>query len=94
MISAVIFFHLLDGAFNWKRIPPCAKRVLKWQNWSWDLPIFGMGKWDPLQWDWDFTTGNGIKTFENRNGISLLCQSLTLYIDTNAKISPFLQVRK
>lgn len=26
-----------------------------------------------IQGDWDFTTGNGIKTFENGNGISLLC---------------------
>ena len=25
-----------------------------------DLPFFGLGKWDLLQWDWDSTTGNGM----------------------------------
>ena len=32
------------------------KRVLKGKNVNWDLPIFWLGKWDFMHWDWDLST--------------------------------------
>ena len=35
---------------------------MKGQNGNWDLPFFGLGKWDLLHREWDLTTGKGINT--------------------------------
>ena len=42
-------------------------RVMKGYNGNWDLPFFGLGKWELLHWDWDATTGKGINNIENGN---------------------------
>ena len=58
------------------------------------MPFFGLGKWDLLHWEWDLTTGKGIKNFENGNGISLLYWSPTLLFDTTSQMSLFFKIRK
>ena len=41
-------------------------------KWELEFPLFWVGKWDLLQWDWDSTSGNGMNNFGNENGIFIL----------------------
>ena len=56
------FLLRLEFSWKWRVAHWVDKRILNGVKWgNWDLPIFLLGKWDFIHWDWDSSTKNNRK---------------------------------